>query len=82
MYCSVPLSPPAGPRSCKSSTSVCPGTGASKILFAWALNASGLQLPQDVGMQIGPSVNTKSLVIQIHYGHPESMFTLKFVVTI
>ncbi len=84
MYCfvsvcqlisSFPFSPFPHHRSCKSVSDVCPGGGgAIKTMYAWALNASGLQLPQDVGMQIGPSVKLKSLVIQIHYGHPESTY--------
>ncbi|XP_064390589.1 peptidyl-glycine alpha-amidating monooxygenase-like isoform X2 [Halichondria panicea] len=68
-----PGSVPQNTWSCKSTPSVCPNGGYGKILYAWALNASGLQLPQDVGMQIGPSVKVMSLVIQIHYGHPETV---------
>lgn len=42
-----------------------------EVVFAWALNASGLNLPPDVGFQIGSSVGISYLVIQIHYGYPE-----------
>ena len=45
--------------------------GEPHILFAWALNASGLHLPRDVGFKVGPSVGIVSIVVQIHYGYPE-----------
>ena len=38
-------------------------------MFAWALNASGLQLPDQVGFEIGPGVDIGYLVVQVHYGH-------------
>ena len=43
-----------------------------KVIYAWALNATGLQLPSDVGIKIGPSAQISSIAVQIHYGHPES----------
>ena len=61
-------------RSCKSNGMIC--DGEPHILFAWALNASGLHLPPDVGVQVGPSVRINSVVIQIHYGYPESEYTM------
>ena len=57
-------------RDCKSNALIC--DGQPHILFAWALNASGLHLPTDVGVQIGPSVGINSVIVQIHYGYPES----------
>jgi hypothetical protein len=47
----------------------------SQILFAWALNASGLHLPDEVGLEIGPSHDINYAVLQIHYGHPEAVST-------
>ena len=61
-------------RSCKSTNLIC--DGEPHIIFAWALNASGLHLPPDVGVQIGPSVGINSIVVQIHYGYPESESTV------
>ena len=41
---------------------------APHIIFAWALNASGFELPVGVGQLVGPSNNINYLVLQIHYG--------------
>lgn len=61
---------PHGSWSCKSSGIIC--DDEPHILFAWALNASGLHLPRDVGVQVGPSVGINSIIVQIHYGYPEN----------
>ena len=58
-------------RTCKSST-VCSEFEAPTIIYAWALNASGFQLPDGVGQKVGPGNNIKYVVVQIHYGEPES----------
>ena len=60
-------------RSCKSSGLICGLGKKSQILFAWALNASGLHLPDEVGLEIGPSHDINYAVLQIHYGHPEGL---------
>lgn len=60
-------------RSCKSGASICRWGGVEKIIFAWALNASGIHLPEGVGLQVGPTQNINYVVVQIHYGHPEGM---------
>ena len=77
MTCSIYVSPPPPPpplslsfRNCKSST-VCGSLDVPKIIYAWALNASGFQLPPGVGQKVGPSVNINYLVVQIHYGEME-----------
>lgn len=45
--------------------------GSGKILFAWARNAPGLQLPADVGLAIGhEGDNVNYLVLQVHYATP------------
>ena len=38
-----------------------------KILYAWAHNAPSLQLPEDVGFQVGGQSDIQYLVLQVHY---------------
>ena len=64
-----PPPPPPHQRTCKSNGLIC--NGEPHIIFAWALNASGLHLPPSVGVQIGPSSGINSIVVQIHYGYPQ-----------
>ena len=62
-------------RSCKTGASICRWGGVEKIIFAWALNATGIHLPVGVGLQVGPTQNINYVVVQIHYGHPEGMMS-------
>ncbi|PIC51359.1 hypothetical protein B9Z55_000019 [Caenorhabditis nigoni] len=39
------------------------------ILYAWALDAPPLELPKDVGFQVGGYSNIRHLVMQVHYMH-------------
>jgi hypothetical protein len=38
-----------------------------QIIYAWALDAPKLQLPTDVGFQVGKDSNIQYLVLQVHY---------------
>lgn len=38
-----------------------------KVIYAWALNARPLQLPENVGFQVGAGTKIQYLVLQIHY---------------
>ncbi|XP_078672296.1 putative peptidylglycine alpha-hydroxylating monooxygenase 1 [Branchiostoma floridae x Branchiostoma belcheri] len=38
-----------------------------QVLYAWAHNAPSLQLPKDVGFEIGGNTDIKYLVLQVHY---------------
>lgn len=38
-----------------------------QIIYAWALDAPKLQLPNDVGFQVGKDSNIQYLVLQVHY---------------
>jgi len=51
---------------CGMGISVCP-KGKEKILYAWARNAAELDLPKNVGIEIGQRANVRTLVLQIHY---------------
>ena len=51
---------------------MCSEFEAPTIIYAWALNASGFQLPEGAGQKVGPENNIKYVVVQIHYGEPES----------
>ena len=57
-------------RDCKSNAFVCGLGDSPQVVFAWALNASGLHLPEDVGLRVGADANINYLVVQIHYGDP------------
>ena len=46
---------------------ICNGNDEAQVLFSWALNASGLTLPPDVGFKVGFSSKVNNLVVQIHY---------------
>lgn len=42
-------------------------TGRQSIVFAWALDAPKLVLPQDVAFKLGGNTDKKYLVMQVHY---------------
>lgn len=44
-----------------------PCAGWPRILYAWAMNAPPLDLPKDVGFEIGGATRIRHLVLQIHY---------------
>jgi hypothetical protein len=58
-------------RDCKNSAFVCGFSDSPQIIFAWALNASGFEMPPGVGVKVGPDTGINFVVVQIHYGHPE-----------
>lgn len=60
-------------RDCKSTAFLCGFRDSPQIIFAWALNASGIRMPEGVGLKVGPSAKINYLVVQIHYGHPEGL---------
>jgi len=37
------------------------------IVYAWAMDAPALQLPQGVGFKVGGDTDVKYLVLQVHY---------------
>ncbi|XP_064608312.1 peptidylglycine alpha-hydroxylating monooxygenase-like [Liolophura sinensis] len=39
----------------------------SKILYAWAMDATSLDLPQGVAFKVGGNTNVNYLVLQVHY---------------
>lgn len=66
--------PPRGSWDCKGTSFLCGGISSNpQVIFAWALNASGLHMPKGVGYQVGPSTGINFLVVQIHYGYPEDI---------
>ncbi|RZB38970.1 Cu2 monooxygen domain containing protein [Asbolus verrucosus] len=44
-----------------------PCADGSNVIYAWALNAKPLQLPENVGFQVGKGTQIQYLVLQIHY---------------
>ncbi|EFA01712.1 peptidylglycine alpha-hydroxylating monooxygenase [Tribolium castaneum] len=44
-----------------------PCAEGSNVIYAWALNAKPLQLPENVGFQVGEGSKIQYLVLQIHY---------------
>ncbi|KAJ8947140.1 hypothetical protein NQ318_002501 [Aromia moschata] len=44
-----------------------PCTDGSHVLYAWARNAKTLELPEDVGFQVGKGTEIQYIVLQIHY---------------
>ena len=60
-------------RDCKSTSFLCGYRDSPQIIFAWALNASGLHMPEGVGVKVGPTAGINFLVVQIHYGFPEGL---------
>merc|ERR1712024_182185 len=43
----------------------------SQIIYAWAMDATSLQLPEGVGFRVGADTNIKYLVLQVHYANPD-----------
>ena len=39
----------------------------SQIIYAWAMDATSLKLPEGVGFRVGANSNIKYLVLQVHY---------------
>lgn len=52
------------------------GSGA-KILYAWAMDAPALSLPEEVGFKIGADTGIDYLVLQVHYKNVESFLPPK-----
>ncbi|XP_026472678.1 peptidylglycine alpha-hydroxylating monooxygenase-like isoform X1 [Ctenocephalides felis] len=46
-----------------------PCSEGSQIIYAWAMDAPKLELPQDVGFKVGKNSTIKYLVLQVHYAH-------------
>ena len=46
---------------------VCGPGSQSQIIYAWAMDAPGLQLPEGVGFRVGGDTSIKYLVLQVHY---------------
>ncbi|KAJ3639502.1 hypothetical protein Zmor_002859 [Zophobas morio] len=44
-----------------------PCADGSNVIYAWALNAKRLELPENVGFQVGKGTQIQYLVLQIHY---------------
>lgn len=38
-----------------------------QVLYAWARDAKALELPEDVGFQVGKGSKISYLVLQVHY---------------
>lgn len=53
-----------------------PCAGQSQILYAWAMDAPKLVLPEGVGFKVGPGTGVDFLVLQVHYAHVD-MFRSK-----
>ena len=54
---------------CKNMGGTCKAE-SGKILYAWANNAEGLQLPEGVGYRVGQDAGIRHLVVQLHFGNP------------
>lgn len=48
---------------------VCSPGHTSTILFGWALDAPAIELPPQVGFEIGGNTDISYLVLQVHYGN-------------
>lgn len=44
-----------------------PCSEGSHVVYAWARNAKSLELPEDVGFQVGKGTEIQYLVLQVHY---------------
>lgn len=44
-----------------------PCNGQTKIIYAWAMNAPELKLPEGVGFHVGGDSDIQHVVVQIHY---------------
>ncbi|CAD5125675.1 DgyrCDS13877 [Dimorphilus gyrociliatus] len=50
----------------------------SKIIYAWAMNAGDLKLPNDVSFAVGGNTESKYLVLQVHYKSVEKFLSGKY----
>lgn len=58
--------------SAKSSDEVhSPCAEGSQVIYAWAMDAPRLELPEGVGFKVGGNSPIKYLVLQIHYSSIE-----------
>ncbi len=48
---------------------VAPCKSGPQIVYAWAMNAPQLDLPEGVGFRVGKGSGIKYLVLQVHYAH-------------
>jgi peptidylglycine monooxygenase len=53
---------------------VCRGFKQS-IIYAWAMDAPKLTLPEDVAFKIGSNTNVKYLVLQVHYANVDNFIS-------
>lgn len=51
------------------SGSPCGQGSHSQIIYAWARDASKLELPENVGFKVGADSPIKYIVLQVHYAH-------------
>ncbi|OQV24773.1 Peptidylglycine alpha-hydroxylating monooxygenase [Hypsibius exemplaris] len=63
--CGGDMSGTSGDDNAQETSPVCQSD--EKILYAWAHNAPSLELPEDVGFQVGGETNIQYLVLQVHY---------------
>jgi len=56
----------ASPEPGLESRPVC-GSGTSQIIYAWAMDAPALELPDGVGFRVGAGTDIRYLVLQVHY---------------
>lgn len=49
----------------------------SQVIYAWAMDAPALKLPQGVGFKVGGDTGVKFLVLQVHYANVDR-FLRKF----
>nr|XP_054755800.1 peptidylglycine alpha-hydroxylating monooxygenase-like [Lytechinus pictus] len=48
-----------------------PCSVGSQILYAWAMDAPPLELPKDIGFEVGGDTGIDYLVLQVHYAHAD-----------
>ena len=44
-----------------------PCDGNSRVVYAWAMDAPALELPEGVGFKVGAGSDINYLVLQVHY---------------
>jgi len=45
----------------------------AQVIYAWAMDAPALQLPEGVGFRVGGNTNIKYLVLQVHYASTDNI---------
>ncbi|XP_014677235.1 PREDICTED: probable peptidylglycine alpha-hydroxylating monooxygenase 1 [Priapulus caudatus] len=50
-----------------------PCAKGNQIIYAWAMDAPKLELPEGVGFKVGGNTDIQYLVLQVHYAHPEKL---------